>query len=271
MGFSPFPLLLILLASAAPAADLRGKVAAVSGSEVTIVLDSPLLPNPGDPVRISFEAPGAGEIALDGSWSVKEATAGRIIAQAAPGASTRPQPGQIATISSANPRSPAPPSAPAPSQPPLALPPSGSGAPVTVPGSTSPSTPPPAGPEPAPAPAAVFTPPSAPSFSIRHAHPTFRRTFSTTATLMLPPGRVTYREVGEDAKAEHNFDFSCQEFKGARQGIVNRGENASIQNLSLRNPVKLLLRAKKSYGQMFEERDKIAEIVRALQAHCGKR
>ena len=114
-------------------------------------------------------------------------------------------------------------------------------------------------------------PPSVPHFGLWHAHPTLTRLFVANATLMLPPGRVTCQEVGENVKPEHDFSFSCGEFKEARLSAVNRAEKKTIEHLSIRDPAKLSLRAARSCGQMFEERDKVAALVRALHAHCGKR
>lgn len=261
--------LLVALPARGGAAELKGTVLAVSGSEVTIALELPLLPNPGDAVRISFEIPGAGEVPLEGAWVVTEATVQRIVAQASPGNASRPQAGQIALITSADPR-PRPaavPSAPPPPPPaPAAVSPrpeaSGEAAP-SVPGSNSPAAPA------AGAPLAVL-PPAAPAFSIRHAHQAFRRLEIADATLTLLPGRVTYQEVGAHVKPEHAFSFSCGEYKQARSGSLNRSEKNSIRHIALREPAKLSVRAAKSYGQMFEEREKVAEIVSALNAHCGK-
>ena len=99
-----FSILFLALASAliaAPtgAAELRGEVRSVSGEVVTIRCAGGVSPNPGEPIKIGFEVPGVGFVALEGLWEVSLVGPGGEI-QATPrgGAHGQPQVGHVALI-----------------------------------------------------------------------------------------------------------------------------------------------------------------------------
>jgi membrane-associated protease RseP (regulator of RpoE activity) len=110
-----FPLVIVVLAMAlivtpTGAAELRGEVRSVSGEVVTIHCEGGVSPNPHDPVKIGFEVPDVGFVALEGLWEVSLVGPGGEI-QAAPrgGAHGQPQVGHVALVTTAAavpPRSP---------------------------------------------------------------------------------------------------------------------------------------------------------------------
>jgi hypothetical protein len=96
-------LLALLPAIPAVAAELRGRVTAVTGQDVRIEVEGDLLPRIGDAVRLSFRIPGGPEVMV-GQWRVSAVDAGGVQATIVQ-ASGAPTVGQSATIESANPTS----------------------------------------------------------------------------------------------------------------------------------------------------------------------
>ena len=97
------------LSAPAVAGELRGLVRSVSGEVVTIRCEGGLSPNPGDPVKIGFDVPDVGFVALEGSWKVTLiGPGGEIQASPIAGAHGEPQTGHVAliTTSAALPRAP---------------------------------------------------------------------------------------------------------------------------------------------------------------------
>ena len=90
-----------LLASAAFAADLKGKVIGVSGQQVRLSIDGDLLPQVGDEVTISFQIPG-GPLVRVGKWKVSEVKMDLVEATLVTATGT-PTVDQIAIIQSLNP------------------------------------------------------------------------------------------------------------------------------------------------------------------------
>jgi membrane-associated protease RseP (regulator of RpoE activity) len=98
-----------LQASTAVAGELRGAVRSISGEVVTIRCEGGVSPNPGDPVKIGFEVPDVGFVALEGSWKVTLiGPGGEIQASPISGAHGEPQIGHVVliTTSAAVPRAP---------------------------------------------------------------------------------------------------------------------------------------------------------------------
>lgn len=91
----------LLLASAAGAAELKGKVIGVSDRQVRIAIESDYLPQLGDEVTISFQLPG-GPLVRVGTWKVSEVRPEFVEATLVE-ATGRPAVDQIATIVSPNP------------------------------------------------------------------------------------------------------------------------------------------------------------------------
>jgi len=93
--------MIIAMGSASPAAtgELRGAVRSISGEVVTIRCDGGISPNPGDPVKIGFDVPDVGFVALEGSWKVTLiGPGGEIQASPIAGAHGDPQTGHVALI-----------------------------------------------------------------------------------------------------------------------------------------------------------------------------
>ena len=93
--------ILALGAVHAVAAELRGKVTAVTGSDVRIAVDGDLLPQVGDAVRLSFSIQGGPEVPV-GQWRVSAVSADGVQATRVQATGT-PTVGQTATIDSASP------------------------------------------------------------------------------------------------------------------------------------------------------------------------
>jgi len=90
------------LASPAATGELRGAVRSVSGDVVTIRCDGGVSPNPGDPVKIGFDVPDVGFVALEGMWKVTLiGPGGEIQASPIAGAHGEPQTGHVALITTA--------------------------------------------------------------------------------------------------------------------------------------------------------------------------
>jgi hypothetical protein len=87
---------LLLLASAASAGDLKGKVVGVSERQVRIVVEGDYLPQVGDEVRISFRVPGGPELPI-GTWKVSKVEPDFVEAEVVT-ATGKPAVEQIATI-----------------------------------------------------------------------------------------------------------------------------------------------------------------------------
>jgi hypothetical protein len=93
--------LLVSLSGSALAADLHGKVVAVTGKDVRITLEGELLPQPGDPVTIGFQIPD-GPMVVVGTWRVTSVDGTAVLA-AVVDATGAPAVGQLVTIVSTNP------------------------------------------------------------------------------------------------------------------------------------------------------------------------
>ena len=86
----------------AAAAELQGKVTAVTGSDVRIEVEGDLLPQVGDLARLSFSIPGGGPEVPVGQWRVTAVTADGVQATKVQATGT-PTVGQTAKIDSASP------------------------------------------------------------------------------------------------------------------------------------------------------------------------
>ncbi len=98
-----------LQASTAVAGELRGAVRSISSEVVTIRCEGGVSPNPGDLVKIGFDVPDVGFVALEGSWKVTLiGPGGEIQASPISGAHGEPQIGHVVliTTSAAVPRAP---------------------------------------------------------------------------------------------------------------------------------------------------------------------
>jgi hypothetical protein len=87
---------LLLLASAASAGDLKGKVVGVSERQVRMVVEGDYLPQVGDEVKISFRVPGGPELPI-GTWKVSKVEPDFVEAEVVT-ATGKPAVDQIATI-----------------------------------------------------------------------------------------------------------------------------------------------------------------------------
>ena len=92
-----------VLAAQAPV-EIQGRVAGVSGVEVSLRVDGDLLPRAGDQVQILTEVPGVGKQPLAGAWSVTTVTQTEVIAEPAD-AEGVPRVGNTARIISPHPQS----------------------------------------------------------------------------------------------------------------------------------------------------------------------
>lgn len=88
--------LLLALAGPMSAAEIKGTVVAVTGSEVRIRLDSPRRPQVGEPVVITFAVPGGPELRV-GTWRVSQVGPDFVLATVVKATGT-PAIGQTATI-----------------------------------------------------------------------------------------------------------------------------------------------------------------------------
>lgn len=91
----------LLLASAAGAAELKGKLVGVSDRQVRIAIEGDYLPQLGDEVTISFQLPG-GPLVRVGTWKVSKVRPDFVEATLVE-ATGKPAVDQIATIDSPNP------------------------------------------------------------------------------------------------------------------------------------------------------------------------
>lgn len=98
----------LLSSGASLAAELRGRVVAISGHQVRLSIDGELLPQIGDEVTLAFQVPN-GPLLSVGTWSVSRVDGDAVTATQVR-ATGAPSVGQIATIVSPNPvpRSPSP-------------------------------------------------------------------------------------------------------------------------------------------------------------------
>jgi hypothetical protein len=94
-------MILAMGAAVAAAAELRGKVTAVTGRDVRIEVDGDLVPQVGDRVLLSFRIPGGPEVQV-GEWRVSAVSAEGVQATVVRASGT-PTVGQTATIDSASP------------------------------------------------------------------------------------------------------------------------------------------------------------------------
>lgn len=121
LGILTCMIIAVTLATVAAAGELRGSVRSVSGEVVTIRCDGGISPNPGEPIKIGFEVPGVGFVALEGLWEVSLVGPGGEV-QATPrgGAHGQPQVGHVALITTN--AAVAPPRLPQPGPPPATAP-----------------------------------------------------------------------------------------------------------------------------------------------------
>jgi hypothetical protein len=91
-----------LAAVAASAAELRGRVTAVTGRDVQIQIEGDLLPRVGDPVMLAFPLPGGPEVRVAGAWKVTSIEGARVGASPV-GEGSTPAVGQSARIDSPSP------------------------------------------------------------------------------------------------------------------------------------------------------------------------
>lgn len=85
------------------AAELRGQIVEVTGTDVRIRVEGDLSPQVGDSVRITFRLPGGSEPTV-GTWRVTRVE-GDIVLASVVEATGKPAPGQTATITSGSPTS----------------------------------------------------------------------------------------------------------------------------------------------------------------------
>jgi ankyrin repeat protein len=85
------------------ASEIEGTVIEASDRQVKIKIDSELVPNFGDKVKISSEHPTAGEGAAEGTWEITHAGEGFVVG-VPQGETFKPQSGQRAIVLSDNPR-----------------------------------------------------------------------------------------------------------------------------------------------------------------------
>lgn len=94
-------LALLVATSHADGAELRGRVIEVIGTDLKIQVEGDRLPQPGDPVRITFRLPAGSELSV-GTWRVMRVEGDAVLASLVE-ATGQPAPGQAATISSPSP------------------------------------------------------------------------------------------------------------------------------------------------------------------------
>lgn len=90
---------IVVPALPADSGELRGAVRSSAGDVVTIRCEGGASPNPGDPVKIGFDVPDVGFVALEGSWKVTLiGPGGEVQAQPEAGPHGVPQIGHVALI-----------------------------------------------------------------------------------------------------------------------------------------------------------------------------
>lgn len=107
-------------------------------------------------------------------------------------------------------------------------------------------------------------------FELTHAHQSFTRLRFAAATVTVTDKGISYNEVGQDVKSDHNLSFSCAEFREAKfEAFRNPKEMKDISGFGLRDAVKLSIRSNGRLDQAFTEREVAQAMLAAIRDTCG--